>query len=162
MEEEAAKETSEIPGTSKEVSKNAQHQRPKEKSKARNRSAILQQGAGEEQSRYINCHMPFSGNAYRGLVDSSASAQPSPSRPPPLELPLVAHYVQSINCFFVQRALEDRGEREATFPPGWAEANGLSLTAEDAAGAGFVHFPVSGLSTEGEEVSIAAQVGRNM
>ncbi len=58
-----------------------------------------------------------------------------------LELPMVSHYSQNINCWFVQKTMEDEMEREKTFPEGWSVANNLSVSACDVASAGFIHFP---------------------
>jgi len=57
------------------------------------------------------------------------------------EEPIVTHYVQKMDCAFVQEALKSVAVRLSTFPIGWEEENGLGVTARKVAAAGFVHYP---------------------
>lgn len=57
------------------------------------------------------------------------------------EVPIVDHYLQQPNCSFIQQSFESELKRRETFPDNWAEVNGLAVSVEEIARAGFVYFP---------------------
>ena len=58
-----------------------------------------------------------------------------------LENPLLLHYIQNLDCPFVQDTLRSSYVRMTTFPKNWSESNELSVTAKEVADAGFVYYP---------------------